>query len=188
MSWARPEARAFLARWGESLFCSALVACGLWIASLGGLILIPLGLLFAAVSAGFALLALRRARFAPSGDATGLIEITEGRLRYLHPLQGGEISLADLAELRLVTLRGRNIWQLRDQSGAQLLVPVDAAGSAALFDALGALAGLSSQSLVAALARHQAKSDLPVPELRQSLVWSRLGNRYESVVNLRPSP
>ena len=188
MSWARPEVRSFFARWGESGLWCALALLGLWIASLGGWILIPLGLIFAAACAGWALLALRRARFAPSADATGLIEITEGRLRYLHALHGGEISLADLAELRLITLRGRNIWQLSDRFGAKLLVPVDAAGGDQLFDALGAISGLSSQSLVLSLSRHNVKSDLPVPELRQSLVWSRQEHGPENVVNLRSSP
>lgn len=169
----RPSVQAFLQRWGESALWLGLMVLGLWIASLGGWILIPIGLAAASACAGWALLAIRRARIVPAPDATGLIEVTEGSLRYLHAHHGGELSLADLQELRLLTLRGRNIWQISDIYGSKLLVPVDAAGGAQLFDALGAISGLSSARLAQSLKDHAVKSDLPVAQLRQSLIWSR---------------
>lgn len=171
----RPEVIFFFQRWGESLLWLCLTLLGLWIASLGGMILIPLGLLFAAASGGWALLALRRARFHHAPEASGLVEIIEGGLRYLHPTMGGEISLAELDELRLITLKGRKIWQLKDLSGRTILVPIEASGADALFDALGALTGLSTYRLLSVVEEYSTKTNLPVVDLHQTLVWTRQG-------------
>lgn len=179
----RPTVRAFLSRWAEVGAALLALALGLWTASLGGLVLIPFGLVLAAAAGGWALLALRRARFRGDPGAPGLVELDEARLRYLHPKLGGEIALHDLAELRLVSLRGRQVWHLQDLSGRALLIPLDAAGAADLFDAFAALPGLSSHDLVAALAGSAAPtgSTLPAVSLRQVTVWRRSGSGLRRV-------
>lgn len=156
---------------------AAVLALGLWVAARGGWFFGGLGLCLAALAAGWAVLALRRLRFRADPGAAGLVELDEGRLRYLHPTAGGEISLNDLAELRLLRLRGRPVWALKDLGGQRLLVPLQAAGAEALFDAFAALPGLSSADLVAALAPAPAAAaaGLPGPSLENRPVWTRRG-------------
>lgn len=173
----RPAARATLTRWADPGFGAIVALFGLWVASLGGWILIPLGALLAALGAGWGVLGWRRARFRHDPNAPGMVELDEGRLRYLHPTMPGDISIDDLSELKILTLRGRQVWRLKDLSGQALLVPVDAAGADALFDAFSALPGLSSGDLVAALAPPPpAGGTLPVPQATaEKVVWRRQG-------------
>lgn len=159
----RPALARRLQRWREVAAAAAALALGLWVATRGGWILGPFGLGIAALAAGSVLLALRRMRFRADPGAAGLVELDEGHLRYLHPTAGGEISLNDLAELRLLRLRGRPVWALTDMSGRRLLVPLQAAGAEALFDAFAALPGLSSADLVAALGRASPAPAAPSP-------------------------
>jgi hypothetical protein len=177
----RPEALRLVSRWAEPAFGIALAALGIWIATRGGWLLPVLGLPLAALGAGFALLALRRMRFAAGIAAPGIVEVTEGRIRYLHPTLPGEVSLPDLAEIRLLALRGRRVWRLREAAGATLLVPLDAAGAEGLFDAFATLPGLTSADLVAALADGAPRAaatgtSLPAPAGQTDrLVWRRKG-------------
>ncbi|MBE2278162.1 MAG: hypothetical protein IAE87_17910 [Rhodobacteraceae bacterium] len=178
MSLIRPEITAWLFRWREVLVAAGVAAAGLWTASRGGWILGPFGLALAALACGWAILAARRLRFRSDPGAAGLVELDEGRLRYLHPTAGGEISLVDLAELRLLRLKGRPVWAMRDLAGGRLLVPLEAAGAEALFDAFAALPGLSSADLVAALDPGPARAagSLPALSLENRPVWTRRGS------------
>lgn len=173
----RPEVRALLARWSEPAIALAALGAGLRIASMGGYVLVPLGILLAALAGGWVVLSWRRMRFQGVPTAPGLVEIDEGRLRYLHPSMGGEVALHELAELRLITLVGRRVWGLRDLHGARLLVPLEAAGASALFDAFASLPDLSSQDLTAALdgRGRPAAGGLPAAPGDAVLVWERKG-------------
>lgn len=174
----RPAALAQMRRWADPALGTGVLLFGLWLIRLGGLILIPIGAALAAVGLGWAVLGWRRARFPSQTAAPGLVELDEGRLRYLHPKMGGEVSLNDLSELRLVTMNGRRIWQLSDLSGQRLLVPLDAAGAGELFDAFSALPGLGSAGLMAALAapQDQGAAALPAARLTNERVWQRAGS------------
>lgn len=175
MNLFRPEVLALLRRLADPAAGVALAGLGLWVATRGGWVLGPLGGALAALGAGWLVLALRRRRFAADPAAPGIVEVDEGRVRYLHPVQPGEISLDDLAELHLTHLRGRRVWRMMDTSGRGLVVPLEAAGAPALFDAFAALPGLSTADLVAALAPRAGGGDLPAPALDDRLVWRRQG-------------
>ena len=189
MSFLRPEAKALLLRWAEPLSGAVLVGLGLYTLMRGGWLLMLIGLALTGLGLAWAVLGLRRARFQGDPQAPGLVEIDEGRLRYLHPSLGGEISLHDLETLRLLQLRGRRVWQLQDLFGRKLLIPLDAAGAGALFDALSALPGLHSARLARALDAPEsggspqpdgaegadAAQTVPAIALRDQLVWSRAG-------------
>lgn len=142
-----------LADWAEVFAAGAALAGAVWLFRLGGWLFWPIGAL-----AGFAALvwlvtAVNRRRLARPVTAPGIIEIDEGRLRYFGARAlGGEMALADLAEIRLLRLSGRLYWRLKS-GGEALLIPAEAAGAAALTDALGALPGLDLGQLAAALAR-----------------------------------
>ena len=177
----RAEAREVLRRWSEPATGAAMLAMGLWTATRGGWLLAVAGGAVAALGAGWTLLGLRRMRFAAGTEAPGLVEVDEGRVTYLGPRVGGSIRLPDLVEIRLLALRGRRVWRLRQADGQALLVPLDAAGAEALFDAFSALPGLGSSALVAALdgkapdgAAPQGGT-LPAANSDDRLVWRRQG-------------
>lgn len=151
MSLMRPEFRAGLARWSEVLWAAAMLAFGLWVAHLGGLVLIPAGLALAALGLGWGVTALRRMRFVRETGAPGVIEVDEAQIGYLGPNFGGYVSVEDLVELRLLTLHGRRLWRLKQADGQALLVPVDATGSERLYDAFARLPGIDMGAVVAAL-------------------------------------
>ena len=152
MPLIRQEVTDLAWRGREVLAAGGALALSLWVAAQGGYLLVPLGLLLATLALGFAVLALRRLRFSQTLGAPGMVEVDEAQISYMGPTTGGFVSLGELVELRLLTLRGRRLWRLKQADGQALLVPVDAAGSEALFDAFGNLPGMDTQALVQALA------------------------------------
>ena len=148
----RPAALAGLRRWREVAAAAGFALLGLWLMALGGWILVPLGAMLTALALGLGLLALRRVRFGQAVDAPGVVEVDEGQVGYFGPAAGGYVSLPELQELRLLTLRGRRYWRLKQADGQVLLIPVAASGAERLFDAFATLPGMDTQALVAALA------------------------------------
>ena len=172
----RAEALQTLTRWREVAFAAAIALVGLWIATRGGPILALLGLGFAALAAGLGLTAFRRLRFAQEVDAPGLVEVIEGEVRYFGPSFGGAISLDDLIEIRLLTLRGRRMWRLKQSDGQALLIPVDAAGADTLYDGFSSLPGMDMAGLLAALSPPPTGPGLrPANAPEMVMVWHRKG-------------
>jgi hypothetical protein len=183
MSLFRPEALARLRSLRDPAFGLALAAFGVWTAVQGGWLLPPTGAALALFGLGWAILGLRRLRFAAVTGAPGLVEVDEGRITYLGPTLGGSVGLPDLVEIRLLTLRGRRVWRLKQADGQVLLVPLDATGAEALFDTFAALPGLTSAALVAALDAPTAQGPALVSATRPEdrLVWRRPGRGLASV-------
>jgi hypothetical protein len=152
MSIVRPELAAALVRWREVIAAGAAGLAGLWIATRGGPVLAAAGGAVVLLALAWAVNARRRMRFAQAVAAPGIVEVVEGEVAYLGPAFGGHIALSELAEIRLVTMRGRRLWRLMQTDGTALLIPVDAAGAERLFDAFAALPGMDTGALVAALA------------------------------------
>lgn len=172
----RAEAMATLLRWREVALGAVIASFGLWAATRGGPILGAVGLAVAALGAVLALTAFRRMRFAQDIAAPGLVEVVEGEVRYFGPTFGGAISLDDLTELRLLTLRGRRMWRLKQSDGQALLIPIDAAGAAALYDGFTSLPGMDMGQVLAALSPTPTGSGLisgDTPEV--ALIWHRKG-------------
>ena len=178
----RPELRDALWRWREVIAAAAVVALGLWVASGGGWVLVPFGLGLAGLAAGLAVQAWRRMRFAQGADAPGVVEVDEGQISYMGPALGGFVSVPELVEVRLVTLRGRRLWRLRQADGQALLVPVDAAGAGALFDVFATLPGMDMPGLLAALAPEgrSGGTGLVAGEAMR-VVWRRAGTGVSTV-------
>ncbi|GAB4385402.1 hypothetical protein [Albidovulum sp.] len=167
MSLIRPAAAARLRRWRETGAALALIGLALWLVARPGWLLPGLGLLLLPLAAGWAVLAVRRLRFIRSIAAPGAVEIDEGQIGYLGPLFGGYVALAELEELRLLTLQGRPQWRLATRSGEVLLIPIDAAGAERLYDAFATLPGIDLAALARALDRAEA-----APRAGQ-LLWRR---------------
>ena len=172
----RPELRAALWRWREVLAAGSVVAFGLWAASFGGLVLVPFGLVAAALGIGLGVQAVRRLRFMQGADAPGIVEVDEAQISYMGPEFGGFVNVPDLIELRLVRMRGRRLWRFRQSDGQALLVPVDAAGAEALFDVFATLPGLDMAAVLAALEPGVPTSGTGLALAgEQRLLWQRSG-------------
>lgn len=176
MNFIRPELRAAFWRWREVILATVLAAAGIWIAAQGGYLFAALGLLLSALGLGWALTAWRRLRFQQDGEAPGIVRVTEAEIAYFGTRVGGFVGLPDLSEIRLLTLRGRRIWKLRQGDGQTLHIPVEALGAEALFDAFAALPGIDTAALVAALGG-QGPSQSRVIALAEvdRLIWARKG-------------
>ncbi len=147
----RPEITTALVRYREALGAGVIILAGLWLMALGGYVLVPLGAIVAAIGAILTLTAFRRARFAQTVAAPGVVELDERQVSYLAPELGGFISLDELVEIRLLAMRGRRMWRLKQTDGQALLIPVDAEGAQKLFDVFAALPGMDTAALVLAL-------------------------------------
>lgn len=177
----RPEAMALLGRWREVMLAAGLAAFGLWVATRGGPILLAVGLCLLALAAGWAVSGWRRMRFAQEIAAPGMVEVIEGEVRYFGPTTGGAVSLADLTELRLITLRGRRLWRLKQRDGQALLIPIDAAGAETLYDGFTTLPGLDMAAVLAALAPAAAAGApgmglTPAHQPDMVVIWHRKGS------------
>ena len=177
MSFIRPELLTAAHRWREVIAGGAVAAFGVWTATRGGYFLTPLGLALAALGTGWALTAWRRLRFQQHGEAPGIVRVTEAQIAYYGPRIGGFVGLPDLSEIRLLTLRGRRIWKLKQGDGQLLHIPVESHGTEALFDAFATLPGIDMAALVAALGSEAPPSDSRVIALAEvdRLIWTRKG-------------
>ncbi|MBF9030696.1 hypothetical protein HKCCE3408_09870 [Rhodobacterales bacterium HKCCE3408] len=151
MSFVRPEVARLIQRWREPIAALLAAALGLWIASRpGGPVLPAAGWALVAIAAVFLPVAIRRARFTATGDGPGVVTLTEGRVTYMGPYDGGTVSLDEIRSLGIGGRRGERRWLLRE--GAERLeIPVDALGAEVLFDAFSRLPGLNSARLIEAL-------------------------------------
>jgi len=169
----RPELAAALHRWREPLIAAGVALAGVWVATRGGWLLGPLGLLVAALGAGLGLSALRRVRFARDVSAPGVVEVDEAQVAYLGPATGGFVSLPELAEIRLIAVQGQRHWRLKQTDGQALIIPVDAAGAGALYDAFAALPGIDMGRFLAAMEAAALPAELSPPLWRRSVPLAR---------------
>lgn len=174
MSFVRPEVLQGFVRAREVIFGGVVAAAGIWSIWMGGYFFVPMGVAVLALGIGWSVLALRRMRFGQAGEAPGVVEVDEAQIAYFGPRVGGTIGLPDLVEIRLLTVRGRRIWRLRQADGQSLLIPVEAAGAERLFDAFTALPGMDSAVLIAALqARGPASGRAIAVDGDTRLIWQR---------------
>lgn len=178
MSFIRPALAEAVSRHREVIAAAGVVAFGLWLLASGSGYVTPLvGLALMALGLGWEVQAFRRLRFQQDGEAPGILRVTEAQIAYFGPRVGGFVGLPDLAEIRLLTLRGRRIWKLKQGDGVMLHIPVEADGAETLFDAFATLPGIDMAALVAALGQDVPPSDARVIALAEvdRLIWTRKG-------------
>lgn len=147
MSFIRPEVQSTILRWREVLVGAVTLAIGLRLAlnSFGALFLIGCGL---ALAGGALIVAgIQRARFRTGGGGSGVVDIDERRITYFGPYGGGAVAVDDLIEIGVDPSRS---WLMRDAQGTHLMIPMNAEGADALFDAFSAVPGLTPARLVEA--------------------------------------
>lgn len=149
----RPEAKAVVWRWREVVVAGGVACLGLWwIIGPGRLLAVPgWALVLAAVA--LAAVGVQRARFRGTGDGPGAVQVDEGQIAYFGPLTGGVVALHALERLSLDGTQQPAHWQLDAPEQAPVLIPVNAAGADALFDAFATLPGLRTERMLAELRR-----------------------------------
>ena len=140
----RPEFIALLRRFSEVLWAVAVLALWPLADRAWRLSAHPRRHRHWAFGVAWGILALRRLRFVQTIDSPGVVEVDEGQIGYLGPQSGGYVSIPELVELRLLRLRGRRVWRLKQADGQALLIPVDASGADKLFDAFASLPGMNT--------------------------------------------
>lgn len=147
----RPEAKAALWRWREVLVATGLAVLGVWwIMGPGRLLALP-GWALVLVAAALALIGVQRGRFRGASDGAGAVQVDEGQIAYFGPLTGGVVALRALERLSLDRSATPPHWRLDAPDQTPVLIPVNAAGSDALFDAFATLPGLRTQRMLAEL-------------------------------------
>ena len=176
MALIRPEVTDLIWRAREVVWASLVAGLGVWLISLGGYLLIPLGAVIGGIGLVLTVTAVRRMRFEQSVAAPGLVELDEAQVGYMGPEVGGYLSLNELVELRLLSLRGRRVWRLKQADGQALLIPVDAKGAERLFDAFAGLPGMDTSTLVAALGQPALPTDGAITLAAETrVIWRRAG-------------
>lgn len=161
----RAEARAALMRWREVMIGVGVLALGgYWGFFTGGGLLHWLG--YAVLACGVALIVagVQRARFRQGGGGPGVVQITEGRVAYFGPLDGGLVDLAEIEVLSLDPTATPPHWVLEQAGQPALRIPVTAAGADALFDAFAMLPGIRTERM---LREMQGGGERPV------VIWRR---------------
>lgn len=147
----RPEAKAALWRWREVLVAAGLAVLGLWwIMGPGFLLALP-GWALVLTSVALAFVGVQRARFRGADDGPGTVQVNEGQIAYFGPLTGGVVALTGLERLSLDATARPAHWRLDAAGQDAVLIPVNAAGSDALFDAFATLPGLRTERMLAEL-------------------------------------
>ncbi|ETX28010.1 hypothetical protein [Roseivivax isoporae] len=164
MSFLRPGARQAIRRWREALAGAGAAALGAWfVLGAGGLLgVVGIGLILG--GGALAVAGVQRARFRTGGGGQGIVQVSEGRIAYFGPLDGGVVDLSELESLA-VDPTGRPLHWVLSRTGAQpLRVPVDAEGADALFDAFAALPGLRTERMLRAI---------EAPGRHVQVIWQR---------------
>ena len=160
----RPEAKAALWRWREMIVAAAIAILGLWwIVGPGRLLAVP-GWAFLVGGIALGLVGFQRGRFRGAGDGPGAVQVDEGQIAYFGPLTGGVVALASLERLSLDATSSPAHWRLDAPDQAAVLIPVNAAGSDALFDAFSKLPGLRTERML---------SELRSRRRHAVVIWSR---------------
>lgn len=173
MSFLRPEAKAELWRWREVLGGAAVILLGWWLVAGPGLLLAVPGYALIAAGVAFVWLGVQRVRFRKSGHGAGAVQVDEGQIAYFGPLTGGIVALREMDRLSLVRGSYPAHWKLEQPGQNAVMIPVDAAGTEALFDAFAVLPGLKTERMLAELADDKTLS---------VVIWERQPMRPASVL------
>lgn len=151
MTFFRPEAVAAVLRWREVLVGLGLGLLGLWLVSGPGFLLAIPGYAFVAGGIALIWMGIQRGRFRGPDGGAGAVQVVEGQIAYFGPLTGGTVALGEIDSLTLEGGMHPAHWRLTQKGQPPLLIPVNAAGADALFDAFAALPGLKTERMLGAL-------------------------------------
>ncbi|MEL6640764.1 MAG: hypothetical protein AAFP98_05550 [Pseudomonadota bacterium] len=161
----RPEAKATLWRFRDVIAAISVLALGLWLV-LRGFGFVPwIGGAILVFGVVLLIAGIQRARFRQGDDGPGVVQITERRLAYFGPLEGGVMDIADISMLTFdPNGHPAPYWVLTGPEDRSISVPITAKGAESLFDTFALLPGIRTDELLKVL-------DSP-PDQRV-VIWSR---------------
>ena len=161
----RPEAKATIWRLRDVWGALAVLGLGLWWSWTGLGFVQWLGYAIAVLGAVLLVAGIQRGRFRQGSDGPGVVQITERRLAYFGPLDGGVMDINDLSRLSFdPSGHPAPYWVLTGPEARDLSIPTTATGAEALFDVFSALPDLKTEKLLSVL------SD---PPDHRVVIWSR---------------
>ncbi|MCW9042456.1 MAG: hypothetical protein OQK05_03855 [Pseudopelagicola sp.] len=165
MSFIRPEARAAILRWREVCVGVGILGLGLWAASGFGILRwVGYGIFLVGTLVVFT--GVQRARFRTGEGGPGVVQVDEGEVMYYGPLSGGSVALRDVSRIELAGSGAATVWRLYQPGQAVLVIPSNAEGAEALFDAFATLPGMRTGQMLYALNNRENGADHPV------VIWS----------------
>ncbi len=165
MSFVRPEARAAMLRWREVLVGLVVLLLGVWMASgFGVLRWVGYGVFL--IGALVVFTGVQRARFRTGKGGPGVVQVDEGEVMYYGPWWGGSVALRDVSRIELAGGGDKAVWRLHQPGQAALVIPTNAEGAEALFDAFATLPGMRTGAMLHALNSRAEAGDHPV------VIWS----------------
>lgn len=148
MTFIRPQARAALWRWREVLLGMAVAVLALWwLTNANGVLRFVAPAVLVGAGA-LIMVGFQRGRFRNAGGGVGAVQVDEGQIVYYGPLSGGAVAVRDLRRLTLDARQRPPHWRLEQADQPPLLIPLDAEGAEALFDAFAALPGLRTERML----------------------------------------
>jgi hypothetical protein len=161
----RPEAKALIWRFRDVWGALSVLGLGIWWAITGLGFVQWLGFAIAALGAMLLVAGVQRGRFRQGSDGPGIVQITERRLAYFGPLDGGVMDINDLSRLSFdPTGHPAPYWILTGPEEGDIAIPTTATGAEALFDAFSSLPGIQTETMLGVL------SD---PPEHRVVIWSR---------------
>lgn len=151
MRFLRPEATEILWRWREVVAGAVLGLLGLWLVAGPGFLLAVVGYPLIAAGVALAWIGVQRLRFRAGKGGPGAVQVDEGEVTYFGPLTGGTVALREMESLTLERNMYPAHWRLNQPGQAPLMIPVNAAGSEALFDAFATLPGIRTERMLGEL-------------------------------------
>lgn len=151
MAFFRPEILQTFQKWAEPLIALLIAFAGLWMLTKYGIVMKGIGAVLVIGGLTAALAGYRRVLFQQGTRGPGVVDVTERRIAYLSPFGGGFINVEDLSRIELRRQGKARVWILQSIMEERLVIPIDAANAAALFDAFTSLPGLNPQRLTQAI-------------------------------------
>ena len=160
MTFFRPEIHRTLRKWAEPIVMLVILLLALWMyfhaEARANAPLQVIAVLLTAAAAALLVLSVRRVRLHTDKRGFGMVEVQERKIIYYGPDTGGAISLDDLTKVEIVATHATGYidvtyWQLTDQWGSILIIPLGAEGSDAMLDSFAALPGVDYDLIVTAM-------------------------------------
>ncbi|MEL7213606.1 MAG: hypothetical protein AAGK92_13165 [Pseudomonadota bacterium] len=148
MSFIRPEARQTIWRFREVLVGVALDLVGLLLILTGRGLAVWIGVAICIGGSILILAGIQRARFRKGAGGAGVVNVVEGAVSYFGPLTGGAVSIREMKRLSFDPRHTPPHWVLEQTGHDPLLIPMNAEGAEALFDAFEGFKGLNTQHML----------------------------------------
>lgn len=161
----RPEAKAAIWRFRDVWGSLIVLALDAWWAWTGIGFVRWLGYIIAVLGVMLLIAGIQRGRFRQGSDGPGVVQITERRLAYFGPLDGGVMDIADVSRLSFdPSGHPAPHWVLTGPEARDLAIPTTATGAEALFDVFATLPDLKTEKLLGVLSH---------PPDHRVVIWSR---------------